>query len=98
MRKENDFQSDLIKELESRFPDCIVMKNDCNYIQGIPDLTVLYKDRWATLEVKKDRSATHRPNQDHYVEMMNRMSFSAFIYPENKEEVLNELERSWASS
>ena len=92
MARENKFQANLIKELESRFPGAIVMKNDANYIQGIPDLTVLYKDKWATLECKKSKNATHRYNQDDYVEMMNNMSFSSFIYPENKEEVLNELQ------
>ena len=92
---ENKFQSQLIKEIKHRFPGCIVMKNDANYIQGIPDLSILYKDKWATLECKKGKKAKHRPNQDYYVEKMNGMSFSAFIYPENKEDVLNELERSF---
>lgn len=92
MPRENRFQAKLIKELESRFPGCIVMKNDANYIQGIPDLTVLYKNKWATLECKKAPNATHRFNQDDYVEIMNNMSYSAFIYPENKEEVLNDLQ------
>jgi hypothetical protein len=90
---ESQFQSNLIKELKERFPKCIVMKNDPSYKQGIPDLTVLYKDKWATLEVKKDRRAHHQPNQDYYISKMNDMSFSAFIYPENKEDILDELER-----
>ena len=94
-KKENDFQSDLIKEIYERFPGCIVMKNDAGYLQGIPDLTVLYKNKWATLEDKREENAAHRPNQDWYVSKMNDMSFSAFIYPENKEEVLNEMERSF---
>ena len=89
---ENKFQSDLIKEIESRFPGCLIMKNDPNYIQGIPDLLILYKDKWASLECKKSEKSKHRPNQDYYVEKMNDMSFSAFIFPENKEEVLNDLE------
>lgn len=88
---ESNFQKDVIKSIKVRFPNSIVMKNDSSYIQGIPDLIVLYKDRWATLEVKKSAKASHRPNQDHYVAMMNEMSFSSFIYPENKEEVLDEL-------
>lgn len=95
MRRENSFQSKLIKELKARFPGCIVMKNDANYIQGIPDLIVLYKDRWAALECKRSAHERHRPNQDHYVEIMDRMSFAAFIFPENKEEVLNELQQSF---
>ena len=47
---ENKFQANLIKELKERFPGCIVMKNDPTYIQGIPDLLVLHKDKWASLE------------------------------------------------
>lgn len=93
--KEGDFQSDLITKIKTRFPGSIVMKNDANYIQGIPDLTVLYKNHWATLEDKKSEDAAHRPNQDWYVDKMNGMSFSAFVYPENVEEVLNEMERSF---
>lgn len=92
--KENDFQSKLIKELYKRFPGCYVMKMDASYWQGIPDLLILYKKKWALLEVKESATAEHRPNQDLYVEDLNRMSFSAFIYPENKEDVLNDLERT----
>lgn len=92
--KENDFQSDLIKEIKKKFVGCIVMKNDAGYIQGIPDITVLYNDRWAALECKKDKRASKRPNQSYYVDKMNEMSFARFIFPENKEEVLNELEQA----
>ena len=89
---ENEFQSKLIVEIEERLPGCIVLKNDPNYIQGMPDLTVFYKKKWGTLECKKSKNAKHRPNQEYYVDKMNKMSFSSFIFPENKEEVLNELE------
>lgn len=95
MKKESKFQHDLIKKLEERFPGCFVMKNDANYIQGIPDLTVLWKDKWATLECKKSLNANHQPNQDYYVERMNAMSFSSFICPENEEETLDAMERSF---
>lgn len=88
---ENKFQSNLIKEIKERFPGCIVMKNDSSYIQGIPDLLVLYKGKWGSLEVKKNATAKHQPNQDYYVGKMNEMSFSKFIYPENKDSVLDEL-------
>lgn len=88
---ENAFQSRLIKELKDMFPDCIVMKNDSSYIQGIPDLLILYRDKWASLECKKTRRAARRPNQEYYVEKMDEMSFSCFIYPENKDEVLDAL-------
>ena len=95
---ERDFQSGLIKDLKTMFPGCIVMKNDSAYIQGIPDLTVLHEDKWATLEVKKDAKASKQPNQEYYVDKMNQMSFSRFICPENKEEVLNDLQSTFKSS
>lgn len=91
---ERDFQHNLIKELKLIFPGCIVLKNDSSYIQGVPDLTVFYNDKWATLECKKSANATKQPNQEHYVEVMDKMSFSRFIFPENKEEVLNELRKT----
>lgn len=92
---ERDFQRSLIKELKELFPGCIVLKNDPEYIQGIPDLLVLYNNNWAALEVKKSKRASHRPNQDYYVEKMDDMSFARFIYPENKEEVLYEIQQSF---
>lgn len=90
---ENKFQSKLIKEIKNRFPGCIVMKNDSSYIQGIPDLLVLHKQRWASLECKKNANAKKQPNQDYYVDKMNAMSFASFISPENKDEVLDALVR-----
>lgn len=88
---ESKFQAKLIKELKERFPGCVVLKNDPTYIQGIPDLLVLYKNMWCALEVKKSANAKHQPNQNYYVDKMDEMSFSRFIYPENKEDVLYEL-------
>lgn len=92
---ENKFQSKLIKELKKEFPGCMVLKNDPTYLQGVPDLLVLYKDKWASLEVKKSAKAKHQPNQDYYVDKMNEMSHSAFIYPENKDEVLDDLRKTF---
>lgn len=92
---ENKFKTQLVNELEEKFPGCIVVHLDPNEIQGIPDLLVLYGNKWAALEGKKSANATHRPNQDYYVDLMNRMSFAAFIYPENKEEVLHELQQAF---
>lgn len=90
---ENKFQSDLKKELKERYPGCIVTKLDSSDIQGIPDLLILHKEKWASLECKKNENAHKQPNQDYYVEKMNDMSFSRFIYPENKDTVLKELDR-----
>ena len=88
---ENRFQSKLIKEIKEEFPECIVMKNDANYIQGIPDLLVLYKNKWASLECKQSSKARRQPNQEYYVDRMDKMSFSRFVCPENKDVVLKEL-------
>ena len=95
--KESKFQANLKKELKQMFPGCIVTKLDSSDIQGIPDLLILYKNKWATLENKRSKNATKRPNQEYYVEKMNGMSFSRFIYPENKEDVLNELRKTFES-
>ena len=92
---ESAFQSKLIKKLKSMFPGCIVTKNDPNYIQGFPDLTVFYKNKWATLEVKRSSKANIQPNQRHYVEQMDEMSFARFICPENEEEVLHDLQQAF---
>lgn len=95
--RESVFQAKLIKELKAQFPGCIVIKNDPNYIQGIPDLLVLYKNKWASLESKQNAKSSRRPNQEYYVDKMNKMSFSRFICPENKEEVLSELQQAFKS-
>ena len=96
-KKENEFQASLIKEIKTRFPGAMVLKNDANYIQGIPDLLVLHGDRWAMLECKRSSSASKRPNQEYYIDKLGEMSFASFISPDTKEEVLNELEQSFAT-
>lgn len=90
---ESKFQKDLMDEIKKEFPGCLVMKNDSAYIQGIPDWTILYKDKWAVLEAKREANANKQPNQDYYVEKLNDMSYSRFVYPENKDEVMNELHK-----
>lgn len=92
---ESQFQSKLIKKLKKIFPGCLVMKTDSTYIQGLPDLLILFNDRWAVLECKKSGTASHRPNQDYYVDRMNEMSFARFIYPENEEEILHDLQQAF---
>lgn len=91
---ESKFQAQLIKEIKTMFPGCVVQKQDSGRIQGIPDLLILYKDRWAMLEVKRSKDASHRPNQDYYVAKYDDWSFCRFVYPENKAEVLDALQQS----
>lgn len=94
---ESTFQTKLIRELKTIFPDCIILKNDPDYIQGFPDLTILYNDRWALLECKRSATEHHQPNQDYYISLADSMSFGRFIYPENKEEVLYDLQQAFQS-
>ena len=94
MKRENEFQSKLIKRLKEIFPGCMVIKLDPNYLQGLPDLVILYGGRWAALECKRSVSAARQPNQEHYIYILDCMSFARFIYPENEEEVLNELQQA----
>lgn len=89
---ESKFQSKLIRRIKNEFPGCIVLKNDPTYLQGIPDLTIFYENTWAVLEVKKSAKSSHQPNQDYYVDKMNQMSYAAFIFPENEDEVMAELQ------
>ena len=96
VKKENEFQSNLIKEIKIRLPGCVVAKIE-TYKQGFPDLLILFKSKWAMLECKREEDAARQPNQPYYVDLLNKMSFASFIYPENKEEVLSALEQSFKS-
>ncbi len=91
MKNENVFQASLIRTIKNLLPGCIVLKLDPNYIQGIPDLLILYGITWAALECKKTENASHRPNQEYYIEAMNTMSFATFVYPENVQQVLKDM-------
>lgn len=91
-RLESGFQDRMIKKLKELFPGCLVFKMD--QVQGIPDLLILYGSKWASLECKRSAKAKRQPNQEYYVGLMNDMSFSRFVSPENKEEVLRELQQA----
>lgn len=95
MARESRFQTHLIKRLGEMFPGCFISKMDPEYTQGIPDLLILWRKHWAMLEVKAEANATQQPNQAWYVSELNKMSFAAFIYPENEEEVLRGLEQAF---
>lgn len=94
---EKTYQRYLIKRLTVLFPGCIILKNDAEYMPGIPDLLILFRDRWAMLEVKTYSEARTQPNQEYYIDKVNDMSFGAFIYPENEEDVLRGLQRTFES-
>lgn len=94
MPLESDFKSKLIEEIERLYPGAVILKNDANSRQGVLDQLILYGPRWAMFEAKRSKTASHRPNQDYYVQLFNKMSFAKFVYPENKEEFLDELHQA----
>lgn len=94
---ESDYQAKLIKKIKKMFPGCFILKNDSDYLQGIPDLLILYENKWAMLEVKASRLAPNQPNQVWYICELDAMSFAAFIYPDIEEEVLDALQQTFGS-
>lgn len=94
---ERQYQAELIKKLRELFPGCVILKNDSEYMQGVPDLTIFYGKLWAMLEVKASAKAPLQANQMHYVQRLNDMSFAAFIYPENEAEILHDLQQAFES-
>lgn len=91
---ESRFQASLIKKLKRMFPGCVILKNDSSYLQGICDLTILWGPNWAWLEVKDSERSPVQPNQQYYVDLGYEMSYAAFIYPSNEEQVLDELQQA----
>lgn len=95
--RETGYQAKLVKKLYKMFPGCVVVRNDPEYIQGIPDITIFHEDTWGMLEIKISENAPVRPNQGYHVQKMNAMSYAAFIYPENEEVILSELQQTFRS-
>lgn len=96
MKKESQFKRELYKEIRERFPGSEVLPNDATYIQGIPDATVYFPNgMYFLLESKREETARRQPNQDYYINESPLSNNAAFISPENKEEVLIELERRY---
>lgn len=94
---ERTFQAEVIRDLKKMFPGCFILKNDSGYLQGVPDILVLYGEHWAMLECKKSEKEHRQPNQEYYVDLLDQMSFSRFIYPENKEQIFYELQCAFES-
>jgi hypothetical protein len=93
--REVEYQSKLMKKLEQLIPGSLVLKNDPQQVQGLPDILILYKNKWAMLEVKLSSSAHIQPNQSYYVDALSEMSFASFINPETEEEVLSDLQHAF---
>lgn len=95
-RLEKKFKNDFLSDIQEQYPDCMIMP--MNHVQGIPDTLILYKNKWAALEFKKFSRAKRQPNQPYYVQLMDDMSFSRFVYPENRQEVMNDIQKSFRTA
>lgn len=93
--RETQYERELKKRLKEEFPGCMILKNDPQKIQGIPDLIILFGKYWAALETKRHKSADRQPNQEYYVDMMKSMSYASFIHPENESDVIDELRKAF---
>lgn len=98
MPLESSFKRELIAEIERLFPGAIVLKTNANQIQGIPDQIILFRNRWAAFEAKRSENSSHQPNQDYYVDLFNKMSYAAFVHPQNKEDFLYDLQQTFRFS
>lgn len=94
---ETKFQKRFCKRLRKEFPGCVLLRNDPQYIQGMLDWTLLWEGFWAALEMKGSLKAKRQPNQDHFVKLLNKMSYAAFVSPENEEEVIAALQKAFTS-
>ncbi len=88
---ERNVQIGVIKDIRKELPTSVILKLDSGYMQGIPDLAVFYNCRWGVLEVKRSALEDYQPNQEYYLDLLGKMSFSATIHPSNKKEVIHEL-------
>ena len=93
--RESILQARLIIKIKKKIPGCIVLKNDPNYLQGFPDIIILFEDKYAVLEVKDDEYADRQPNQEYYISLLARHVYANFVYPENEERVLHELQEAF---
>jgi hypothetical protein len=98
MARESEFEKHLIEQIMRAYPGAIILKNNANLIQGIPDRLVLWGPRWAAFDAKESEKAPKRPNQDYYIREMNDMSYASFVYPQNEEVFLNELQQALRSN
>lgn len=98
--RESNYQGKLIRKLKRLFPGCIILKNDSDYQQGIPDLVIFFGNQYAMLEVKAHEPRgpqDFEPNQEYFIALFDEMSFGACIYPENERDVIHDLQQAFGT-
>lgn len=95
---EAQFQRNVLARINRQFPLCTILKNDPAWQQGIPDILILFGNRWAMLEFKQTTSSARRANQEYFIDMFNQMSFARFVHPDNVEDVLHDLQQTFGAT
>ena len=96
---ESEFKKYTKNRIIDRFPNLdldIIDINAYNF-RSMSDLVILGPEVWAALEFKRSKDSSHRPNQDYHIARLNKKGYATFVYPENLEEVLDELEVLFSS-
>lgn len=94
--RESEFQTIFLNRVKELLPNCFVLKNDANMIQGFPDWTVIFGKYALIFEIKRNEKAAYQPNQLYYIDFINNSGgFARIVYPENMEEVLHEIQQTY---
>jgi len=96
---ESAFKKNFITELNVRLaPIDLEYIHTRSHNRSFPDLLILGPgSTWAALEFKAAEEADHQPNQAWYINRLNHWAYATFMYPENREEVLGDLEKLFTS-
>lgn len=90
--KESKFKNEVLKNrILASHPEALLIDVDPTNYKSFPDLLVLNGRTWAALETKRNSKARRQANQGYYVDLLDYLSFSRFVSPENIEEVLYDL-------
>ena len=96
MQKESKFKTNLYKEIREECPGTEVIINDPTQLQGFPDATVLFPNgKYMLLEGKREEDANRQPNQEYYVNQSPLAPNAHFVYPENKNEIMEKVKRRY---
>ena len=91
---EATFRTKWLNKFKKLSPDIFIEFADPKRKNGIPDVIIFYKKKYARLETKRSKNASKRLHQQYYIDYFNSQGiYAAFLTPENQEEVYNALRR-----
>lgn len=95
---ESEFKNYTKKRIMDRFPNLdLDFINTKPYHRSMPDVFIIGPGVWAALEFKRFEDSDYRPNQEYNILRLNKKGYATFVFPENLEEVLDELEILFSS-